>query len=127
VASLTVVPIGETIRRPDAPADLDDEQAAEWRAIVDRLPADWFLRETHGMLAAYCRHIVSSRRVAELVARAQESEDLDIVVYDRLLKMQQRESLALATLATKMRISQQSTYDQSKKKPFKPFKKPWED
>jgi len=27
--------------RPDAPNDLTDEQAEEWRAVVNRLPADW--------------------------------------------------------------------------------------
>lgn len=57
-----------------------------------------------------------------------ESEDFDITVsaLDRLLKMQERESRVITTLATKMRISQQSTYDKSKKKPLA-GKKPWED
>ena len=31
--------------RPEPPEDLTEEQAAEWRAVVDRLPADWFPRE----------------------------------------------------------------------------------
>jgi len=35
---------------------LTDEQAEEWRAVVSRMAADWFPRETHGMLLAYCRH-----------------------------------------------------------------------
>ena len=51
--------------------------------------------------------------------------DLDIVSLDRLLKMQERESRAIATLATKMRLSQQSTYDKSKRKPLM-GKKPWQ-
>jgi hypothetical protein len=45
--------------------------------------------------------------------------------YDRLLHMQDRESRAIAMLATKMRISQQSTTNHrgnSKKSP----RKPWE-
>jgi hypothetical protein len=46
--------------RPEPPEDLTEEQAAEWSAVVDRLPADWFPRETHGLLARYCRH--GSRR-----------------------------------------------------------------
>ena len=61
----------ETIMRPDAPYDLTDEQADEWRAVVNRMPADWFPRETHGMLTQYCRHVVAARRVAQLVAQAE--------------------------------------------------------
>ena len=59
----------EVVRRPEPPTELTREQAAEWRAVVDRLPADWFARETHGLLVQYCRHVVAARRVAELVAR----------------------------------------------------------
>jgi hypothetical protein len=36
--------------RPEPPADLTEEQAAEWRAVVERLPADWFPREVEPRL-----------------------------------------------------------------------------
>jgi hypothetical protein len=51
VAELAVIgPSGiETVRRPEPPDELTDEQATEWRAIVNRLGADWFPRETHPM------------------------------------------------------------------------------
>lgn len=126
-AELTVAAAApvETITRPDAPYDLTDEQAEEWWAVVNRMPADWFPRETHGMLAQYCRHVVAARRVAQLVAQAEAADDLDIEAYDRLLKMQEREGRAISSLATRMRISQQTTYDKSKKKPLT-AKKPWE-
>lgn len=115
----------ESVPRPDAPYDLTDEQATEWWAVVNRMPADWFPRETHGMLAHYCRHVVSARRVAELIAAAEKAEVFDIEAYDRLLKMQEREGRAISSLATRMRISQQATYDKSKKKPI--TVKPWQD
>ena len=35
----------------------------EWCAVVNRMPADWFPRETHGMLVQYCRLIVGARRL----------------------------------------------------------------
>lgn len=126
-ASLTVVSSNplEVVERPQPPGDLSDEQAAEWCAIVDRLPADWFGRETEALLAQYCRHIVASRRVAQLVAASEADEDFDLRDYDRLLKMQEREGRAITSLATKMRISQQSTYDKSKKKPSGTIK-PWQ-
>lgn len=125
-ASLTVItPDGvETNRRPLPPAELNDEQAAEWIAVVNRLSADWFPRESHSMLALYCRHVVSARRVAQLIAATESEKDIDLEKYDRLLKMQERESRAISSLATRMRMSQQSTYDPRRKKALTQ-KKPW--
>lgn len=122
--AVAVSPV-ETIERPDAPYDLTDEQTQEWWAVVNRLPADWFPRETHGMLAQYCRHIVTARRVAQLVAAAEKKKEFDVADYDRLLKMQEREGRAISSLATRMRISQQATFDKERKKP-KTVSKPWE-
>jgi hypothetical protein len=125
VASLAVAAPVETLERPDAPYDLTDEQADEWWAVVNRMPADWFPRETHGMLAQYCRHVVSARRVAQLIAAEEGKKEIEIPVLDQLYKMQEREGRALSSLATRMRITQQTTYDKSKKKPSA-VKKPWE-
>src|SRR5262245_797932 len=71
-AALSVIgPDGvETVRRPEPPDELTAEQAEEWRSIVNRLPADWFPRETLAMLAQYCRHVVHARRIVELIERA---------------------------------------------------------
>ncbi|MEY4634807.1 MAG: hypothetical protein RJA55_605 [Acidobacteriota bacterium] len=126
-AALAVIgPAGiEVTRRPEAPAELTDEQSEEWRQVVNRLPADWFGRETHAMLTNYCRHVVSARRIAQLIAAAEESDPLDIEHYDRLGKMAERESRIIASLATKMRISQQASYDKGKKKPVG-IEKPWD-
>lgn len=111
-AALSVVPLEDQIDavpRPRAPADLSAEQAAEWAEVVNRLPADWFPRETLAMLAQYCRHVVAARRVAEIVAKIEGDEEFDLLAYDRALKMQEREGRALSSLATRMRMSQQAT------------------
>jgi hypothetical protein len=115
----------ETIQRPDAPYDLTDEQTQEWWAVVHRMPADWFPRETHGLLAQYCRHVVAARRLAQLITAAEQDKNFAIEDYDRLLKMQEREGRALSSLATRMRLTQQTTYDKTKKKPSA-IKRPWE-
>ena len=127
-ASVAVIGAGgiETVRRPDPPRDLSDEQAEEWRAVVNQLPADWFPRETHQLLAQYCRHVVAGRRVAQLIASEESAEEFDVERYDRLLKMQEREGRAMTSLATKMRMSQQATYDREKKKP-RQVSKPWQE
>lgn len=115
-----------TIRRPEPPRDISDEQADEWRAVVNRMPADWFPRETHAVLAQYCRHVVAARRVAQLIADAEANEDFDIGAYDKLLKCQEREGRALSALATRMRLTQQTTYEKTKKKPPFQTKNPWD-
>lgn len=130
VVSNTAIEITE---RPAPPSDLSAEQKVEWVSVINRMPADWFPRETHGMLAQYCRHVIAARRVAQLVAGMEadmaaaddEEGDFNIKDYDRLLKMQEREGRAITSLATKMRLSQQSSYDKSKKKPSG-ARKPWE-
>lgn len=125
-AALTVVTQGvEVVPRPNPPEELTDEQAHEWRSVVNRLPAEWFPRETHGMLAQYCRHVVAARRVAQLIEAEESKDPVDVETYDRLLKMQEREGRALSSLATRMRLSQQTTYDPKKKKPAS-TKRPWE-
>ena len=124
--SLTVIGARgiETIKRPQAPDELTNEQAEEWRAVVDRLPADWFPRETHALLVQYCRHVIASRRIAQLIAVAESGETFDLAEYDRLCNMMQRESRVIASLATKMRLSQQTKFDKEKKRSVKP-NKPW--
>lgn len=128
VASLSVLPGSplEGISRPIPPSELSLEQRNEWLAVVNRLPADWFPRETHAILAQYCRHVVAARRIAQLVDRLEaDSESFNVEEYDRLLKMQEREGRALSSLATRMRLTQQSTYDETKRKPNRPAARPW--
>lgn len=127
-AELSVIGPGgvETVRRPEPPADLSDEQADEWREVVNRLPADWFPRETWAILAQYCRHVTRARRLAQLIERAEQAEEVDIKEYRDLLRSEEEQSRAIASLATKMRISQQATYDKSKTKGKATTKRPWD-
>lgn len=126
-AELTVAALGhvESIQRPDAPYDVDNEQAEEWRAVVSRMPADWFQRETHPLLTQHCRIVVRARRVAQLLNAMEKSEAFDVKEYRDLLRTEAELTSTLMSLATKMRLSQQTTYDKSKKKPGQ-VSKPWE-
>lgn len=124
--SILTMPTLETIMRPDAPYDLTDEQADEWRAVVNRMPADWFPRETHGMLTQYCRHVVTARRVAHLVAQAESAAELDVKMLDKLYGMQEREGRAISSLATRMRVTQQATTKHEQARKPSMVKKPWQ-
>lgn len=123
---IAMTSVTEVVERPDAPYDLTDEQSAEWWAVVNRMPADWFPRETHGMLAQYCRHVVAARRVAQLIANAEKAKTLDLGEYDQLLKMQEREGRAISSLATRMRISQQATVRAEQARKPTQVEKPWD-
>lgn len=113
-------------RRPAPPGDLTSEQADEWRGIVARCPADWFPRETYPLLAQYCRHAVSARWLGKLRDRLERARKFNLDEYERISKLIRGETGSLASLATKMRLSQHATYDKKKSKgPTLPA--PWED
>jgi hypothetical protein len=125
-AALSVIPLaGE--QRPEPPAELTKEQAAEWRAVVGRLPPDWFPRETHALLAAYCRHIVRGRVIAKLIDACRPAEtSQELRRFDKLALMADREGRAISALATRMRLTAQSRYRPDKAIKPTPLRKPWE-
>jgi len=55
------------IQRPDAPYNLTDAAADEWRAIVNSMPAEHFARIHYPMLTQLCRHKVQSDRIDQLI------------------------------------------------------------
>lgn len=88
--------------RPGPVAGMTDEQQFEWVRIVNSCEAERFTPDLLPLLEAYCRHRVALRRVGDLVAQAEADEEFNIVKYDRVLKMQEREGRALASLAVRL-------------------------
>lgn len=115
------------VDRPEPLPDLTPEQRLVWIQVVNALPAEWFGDETLGILAQYCRHVVAGNHVAELIRDMEKSKEIDVESYDKLLKMQERESRISVSLGTKLRITPQSTYDREKVKRVNKVTKPWED
>jgi len=113
--------------RAKPPSDLTEDQAAEWRAVVDRMPADWFPRETHGVLGQYCRHIVEARRISRLIRQMTAKKRFDLDQYEQLLRMHDKEGRSASMLATRMRITQQSRYDKKRKTGNVVAQRPWEE
>lgn len=120
------VAVLDRVERPKAPHDLTDEETEVWASVVESEAADWFTPATLPLLTQYCRHVVHARRIAELLERATSDPALAVQDYERLLKMQQRESVVLKALATSMRISQQSTTNHRGNKVQTAKRKPWE-
>jgi hypothetical protein len=93
---------------------LTQEQAEEWRAVVGTKPADWFTRDNQAMMVDYCRHIVLGRRIAEQIDRfdpAWMADDEGLKRFDKLGAMLERHTRTIASLATRMRLTQQSRYN----------------
>ena len=118
-ASLEVVRSITTVVRPDPYPGLTTDQQNEWVDIVNRMPADWFPRESHALLAQYCRHVISANRVSDLIEgliKGETESDHWISDYDCLLRMQEREGRAMSSLATRMRMTQHSLTSKDKSK-----------
>jgi phage terminase small subunit len=101
-------------QRPDPQPHLTKEQREIWRRIVNALPADWFRDETLDLLAEYCEQVTLSRKISQFIDEltpADGAEDLR-----KLQMMKDKSSRVLMSLATKMRLSQQSTYHSEKVK-----------
>jgi hypothetical protein len=96
--------------RPAAPADLTEAQQKIWHEMVGQYPVDWFPKETHPLLAAFCRHVTTSKNVAEKIESLDHMQ-APIDDMDKLYRMQERESAALARVATKLRMTPQAKYD----------------
>lgn len=130
--------------RPEPPADLVPPEAAdEWRAITARLPAEWFTEETFGLLRELCAHLAYAKQIRAGIERvkvacAAEGKDwaLDPKWSQKLSFMwadHRFQSQQIASLATKLRLTNQSRYapmkaeDERAKLAAAAPVKPWED
>lgn len=112
-ASLSVV-VGSIDGRPMPPSDLTKTQVDIWERTVANESADVFKTAAlQQLLKEYCRHVASAMKLAGMIeameAQAQMSPD-DLGDYDKLLKMRDRETKALADKATKLRLTNQARY-----------------
>lgn len=112
-ASLSVV-AGSIDGRPKAPDDLTKEQCEIWDRVVANEAADTFKTAAlQQLLKDYCRHTASALKLARMIEAVEglaEMKTDDLEDYDRLLKMRDRETKAIADKATKLRLTNQSRY-----------------
>ena len=98
-------------QRPEPPQVLSDPERLIWRQVVGAHPFDWFAPSCWGMLADYCRAWVLSNELALAIAEydgpPKDSEGFRR--WNRLLERRDKNARLLATLGTKMRITNQST------------------
>ena len=112
LASLSVVPVPMDRMLPP-PADLTPAQAELWSAVVATKPSDWFQADSLPLLTQYCKAVDGHRIVSAQVDEFDPEwlkTDEGLRRYERLLAMQDRQAKLSCSLATKMRLTQQSRY-----------------
>lgn len=107
-ASLTVLK-GGAGSRIEPPKGMPKAQRELWSEVVGSKPADWFGPDNAPLLAEYVRAVDMANKleaqIEALMAGSCEPADLK-----DLLNMRDKESRRVTSLATKMRLSQQSKY-----------------
>ena len=90
--------------RLPAPTELTPEQAQIWRDVTETKPAEWFQPDTAPILIEYCQLITLSRETVQQL-KAAEGKD-----WRELVKIKESLAKSIASLGTKMRLTQQSRY-----------------
>jgi len=112
LASVTVLTPLQSRPLPP-PEGFSHDQALLWIAVVATKPAGWFTADTVPILAAYVKATMGHRVVSgELDTFLPEwlRTDEGLARFNRLTAIQDRQARLLSSLATKMRLTQQSRY-----------------
>ena len=111
IAQASVVALGA---RPEPPYSLNDRATDEWRRVVNRMPSDWFTDETLSLLQAYCEHVAEGEAIQLMIERVRntvmDDDDAGYKRYRDLLRDKELQTRAALSCATKMRMTQQSSY-----------------
>lgn len=106
-ASLSVVAIGLPERLAPA-AGLSADEQARWLAVVASKPVDWFGPDSEPLLKEYVRAEAMCDLLAVQIHGAIAGGETGEV--KALLDMRDKESKRLTSIATKLRLTQQSRY-----------------
>ncbi|HEV8465714.1 MAG TPA: hypothetical protein VGQ63_12030 [Pseudolabrys sp.] len=113
MAAPTVIDGGFS-QKPEPLEGLTEAQAVIWRKIVAGEPADFFSTETtREMLADLCRHrqeVNEFQALLDAFPPEALSEAKGMHRYEWLVKMRDKASKAAVTMATKLRLTNQSRW-----------------
>jgi hypothetical protein len=102
--------------RLEAPADLSEEERAEWDRIVARFPPHWFDHANGVLLRELCHHATLAKKLSEELANARRWKLTTNSpegarrrqIFRQLLRMAQAETHAIVSLSTKLRLTNSS-------------------
>jgi hypothetical protein len=122
------------IPNPEPPADLSEAQAEIWRAVIASEPPGYFDGAgARGMLADYCQRRDTAATLGRVIndfrpewLRSEEGSKR----YRRLAKMRDLEMRAVSSLATKLKLTNQTRWSSrtaaTKARNFTATPKPWD-
>jgi hypothetical protein len=107
-ASLSVVAIAMGAR-PEPPAGIPERQVVLWRNITATKPPDWWKEGNLPLLLAYVQAVDTHER---LIKEQDAMPVQPVAEFKALAELVVKQAKLLETLATKMRLSQQSMYNE---------------
>jgi hypothetical protein len=107
-AGLAVIPANRVREATAAPADLGNAEKTLWVAVVESKPAEWFGPDSYPVLKEYVRAATMCDLLASRIAIALDGDDAGEI--KMLLDLRDKESRRSVSLATKLRLTQQSRY-----------------
>lgn len=110
-ASLSIVPAAPA-GPVAAPDDLSDAERELWLSVVESKPAEWFGADSLPLLKEYVRAIALCDVLDGQVKRAIEGDtnNASVGLVKMFLDMRDKEAKRATSLATKLRLTQQSRY-----------------
>lgn len=106
LASVTVLPVGPA----KAPDTLTAEQGKIWTETVASKPPEWFGRDSAPILESYCIAIARRRYISARIEHQMSLKQPSARKCAELLALEVKQTQVIASLATKMRLTQQSRY-----------------
>jgi hypothetical protein len=119
-ASLSVVPVAE-LPRPEPPAKMIEAEKLVWQQTTAALRPDWF-QGAECVLGAYVGAVVMERDIAAELRKYTPDNDR----YFDLVRLRCLVTSTMASLATKLRLTPQSSRDSRHVKLVSTLPKPWE-
>src|SRR5215471_16433255 len=127
-ATLSVAPDGRAAEKLDPPAYFNEREVAEWRAIVECLPQDFFPPESLALLTSYVSIACQLEVITRELSRFKEGPPRDArrKEYWELTRGRGQLVMQLATLSAKLRIAPSTRNDRTRRAAQSGGAKPWE-
>nr|DAP38522.1 MAG TPA: terminase small subunit [Caudoviricetes sp.] len=96
------------------PVPLTSAEQEIWDRVVADEPTGAFTPEHADLLVNYCRHLVQASVISGLISDIDPDTlvtDEGLFRYSKLLDMREKEVRSASSLATRLRITRQATYD----------------
>ncbi len=114
--------------RPNPSKYLVGEERVIWSQVVGSHPGGWITKDAMPVLVQYCKHVVRSLRVSQLIEELEQSEEFEVDRWSKLLDIQEKQTRTILACARSMRITHQARIraDSAQARPDPNRRKPWE-